>query len=184
MKIVAALSMLLAMAAPDAKAVPPTANLEMAQIFAADQADRRAAPNIDWSVVRPRDEARRIATRKLLDQGALQTAEDFKAAAFVFQHGRQPQDYLLAHTLAVVAVSRGDESALWIASATLDRYLWAIQQPQIYGTQFTRPRERAAAWTQEPYDRAVVSDALRRALQVKTQPEQQKQLESMESGPH
>lgn len=180
MSIAAGMALALAMIAGQATAAPSSSS-EMAQIFAADQADRKSAPNIDWAVVRPRDAARRTATRRLLEEGALNTAQDFKSAAFVFQHGREAGDYLLAHSLAMVAVAKGDESALWIASATLDRYLWTIKQPQIYGTQFTRPRVEGSAWTQEPYDRALVSDALRKALQVRTQAEQQKQLDAMQA---
>jgi len=64
----------------------------------------------------------------------------------------------------VIAVSKGDGSALWIATATLDRYLQSIHQPQIYGTQFLTPERKPV--TQEPYDRALISDALRAELGV------------------
>lgn len=160
-----------------ASSVNPT----MAGIFSEDQDDRRSAPNIDWTIVGPRDEARRAATQKLLDDGALKTAEDFKEAAFVFQHGRRPEDYLLAHTLAMVAAAKGDQSALWIATASLDRYLWAIKQPQVFGTQYALPHAPGSKWTQAPYDHSVVSDALRRELGVRTEAEQQKQLADMEA---
>ena len=49
----------------------------------------------------------------------------------------------MAHTLAMVAVARGDADARWIGAATLDRYLQAIGRPQVYrthsGTASTRP---------------------------------------------
>lgn len=137
---------------------------EMTAIFEADQADRQAGPAIDWAVVTPRDTARRARTRALLDAGGLHSGADFYHAAFVLQHGGEAGDYLLAHTLAVIAAARGRADATWIAAATLDRYLQAIGQPQIYGTQFSLPQGQPA--TQEPYDRALVSDALRRALGV------------------
>ena len=96
------------------------------------------------------DEQRRGAVAELLKQGKLHTGEDFEHAAFIFQHGGTPDDYLLAHTLAMVAVARGRSTAIWIAAATLDRYLQNIKQPQIYGTQFKwdndrRPRSRIIA---------------------------------------
>ena len=72
----------------------------------------------------------------LLAAGALHTADDYRKAAFVFQHGDRSDDYLLAHTLALVAVAKGDQGAAWIAAATLDRYLQSVRQPQIYGTQY------------------------------------------------
>ena len=147
---------------------------EMQRISEGDQKDRQAGiGKIDWSVVDKADAARREATAKLLADGKLHTGEDFERAAFVFQHGDTPSDYLLAHTLAMVAVARGKSSALWIAAATLDRYLHSIHQPQIYGTQFFTPPHQPT--TQEPYDRALVPDALRRSLDVPSQAMQEEQ---------
>ncbi len=153
---------------------------DMARIFEADQAARKDPRAIDWSVVGPADAARRTATQALLDGGKLHTGEDFARAAFVFQHGEKAGDYLLAHTLALVAVAKGNNGALWIASATLDRYLQAIGQPQVYGTQFrTKPEGRL---TQDPYDRTLVSDPLRRQLGVPSLAEQEKQRQQVEAG--
>jgi hypothetical protein len=148
-------------------------NEQMKQIFDADQRDREPGVKIDWAVVGRADDERRKAVAKLLNDGALHTGEDFQRAAFVFQHGSTPDDYLLAHTLAMVAVSRGNSAALWIGTATLDRYLQSIQQPQIYGTQYvTRGNEPT---TQEPYNRTLISDALRRKLGVPPQAAQEEQ---------
>ena len=143
-------------------------NPEMQKIFDADQKPRQGDfSKIDWAVVSKEDAERREATRKLLATGQLHTGEDFEWAAFIFQHGETPDDYLLAHTLAMVAVARGQASAIWIAAATLDRYLQNIHQPQIYGTQFLTPQGKPV--TQEPYNRTLVSDALRRDLDVPSQ---------------
>jgi hypothetical protein len=149
-------------------------NAEMTAIFEADQADRSAGVSaaIDWSVVTPRDEARRARVRALLDAGALASGDDYYHAAFVFQHGSEPGDYLLAHSFALIAAARGRPDATWIGAATLDRYLQNIGRPQIYGTQYSTPRGRPA--TQEPYDRALVSDALRAALGVPDLAEQER----------
>ena len=156
-----------------ALAMPPRpSNPEMTAIFAADQADRQG-DQIDWAVVRPRDEARRARTLALLNSGALQSGEDFYHAAFLFQHGGDPNSYLMAHTLAVIAAARGRPDATWIAAATLDRYLQSIGQKQIYGTQFISHRGQST--TQEPYDRTLVSDALRQALGVPAQADQERQ---------
>jgi hypothetical protein len=150
---------------------PEPSNAEMAAIFKADQAARGAA-KIDWAVVGREDEARRLRTKALLDAGQLRSADDFWHAAFVFQHGSKPEDFLLAHTLAIIAAARGRKDATWIAAATLDRYLRNMGQKQIYGTQFVMvPGEPT---TQEPYDRTLVSDALRTALGVPVLAEQEK----------
>ena len=78
---------------------------EMLAIYEADQKDREAGLKINWKVVGPADIARRTTTAKLLSDGRLHTGEDFERAAFVFQHGDTPDDYLLAHTLAMIAVA-------------------------------------------------------------------------------
>lgn len=156
-------------------------NAEMTAIFEADQADRSTGVSaaIDWAVVTPRDEARRARVRALLDAGALASGDDYYHAAFVFQHGSEPGDYLLAHSFALIAAARGRPDATWIGAATLDRYLHNIGQRQIYGTQYSTPRGRPA--TQEPYDRALVSDALRAALGVPDQAAQERRRAEFEA---
>jgi hypothetical protein len=148
-------------------------NAEMTAIFDADQADRQS-PDIDWSAIGPVDYKRRNRWKQLLDTGALQSGDDYYHAAFVFQHGNEADDYLLAHVLAMIAVARGRPDAVWIASATLDRYLQAIDKPQIFGTQYTIPEKGPV--TQEPFDRALISNAMRKALRVPTLEEQEKRL--------
>jgi hypothetical protein len=149
-------------------------NPEMKRIFDEDQKVRQPGTKIDWAVVDKSDAARREATRKLLNEGALHTGEDYTWAAFVFQHGSTPDDFLMAHTLAL-ALRKGYRDAAWIATATLDRYLRSIQKPQIYGTQFRQPPGQD--WTQEPYDRGLISDGLRRELGVPVQSAQEAQLQ-------
>lgn len=136
----------------------------MAEIVAADQADRKDFSHVDWQKVERADTDRRTATASLLSEGQLHTGHDFESAALVFQHGSTPDDYLLAHTLAMVAVSKGQSGAVWISAATLDRYLQSIHQPQIFGTQFTTLNKEAT--TQEPYNRKLISDSLRKEMAV------------------
>ncbi len=154
-----------------------SSSAEMQRLFEEDQAARQKPPlsRTEGVSLYRQDVARRIAVRALVDQGALHTAQDFENAAFIFQHGDTADDYLLAHTLAIIAVAKGRASALWIATATLDRYLNKIGQPQIYGTQYLRHPD--ATWTQEPYNRALISDAMRQQLGVPPLAAQEKQLE-------
>jgi len=155
-----------------------SSNPAMKRIYDEDQKDREAGLKIDWTAVNKSDAGRREETRKLLRDGALHTGEDFTWAAFVFQHGATPADFLLAHTLAMVAVGKGRQNALWIASATLDRYLSSVKQPQIYGTQFHSGLDQPM--TQEPYDRDLISDSLRQQLGVPVNSAQQEQLKQYE----
>jgi hypothetical protein len=142
---------------------PAVSNPEMTAIYEADQADRAAGmAKIDWSVVNKRDAERQARTRQLLAEGRLHTGADFLGAAYVFQHSGG-DGFLLAHTLAIIATKKGEPGGLWIAAATLDRYLQQAGHKQIYGTQSTLTN---GAWTKEPYDRDLISDALRRELGV------------------
>lgn len=153
-------------------------NSEMTAMFDADQADRTDWPNIDANAVATRDAERREKTKAMLDTGKLRSGTDFYHAAFIFQHGLTTNDYLFAHTLAVVAAARGRSDAAWIAAATLDRYLQTIGQKQIYGTQFLTPRNQLV--TQDPYDRALVSDALREMLGVPPLADQETRLQEQQ----
>ncbi|QTC92786.1 hypothetical protein [Brevundimonas goettingensis] len=158
-------------------------NARMAQIFADDQAIREgvsAGRRPDRAFVErmhAEDAARRVEVRTLLEAGALASAEDFRKAAFVFQHGTQPDDYLLAHSLAVAAAAKGSEGAAWIAAASLDRYLQMKGEPQIYGTQTTVRQGEAP--TDDPYNRGLVPDSLRTAMGVPTLAEQAAKLEAV-----
>jgi hypothetical protein len=167
----------------------PKDSAEMRRIFDADQADRQvniAAMTrqqlLDWlNKVGPRDAQRRKQVRDLMARGALQTGHDFDEAAFVFQHGDNPNDYLLAHTLAIVAVTKGSSKSRWIAAATLDRYLQAVKEPQIFGTQYRKP-DRSDKFTQEPYNRQLVPDALRLDMCVSAQASQQHKVDLLNQG--
>ncbi len=156
-----------------------SSNAEMKHIFEEDQKVRQPGIKIDWASVNKSDAERRQATLTLLNAGALHTGEDFMWAAFLFQHSKSPNDYLLAHTLALVALKKGNADALWIATATLDRYLQSIKQPQICGTQFLVPKDLPT--TQEPYDRTLISDALRRQLGVPSLSAQEEQAKEYDS---
>lgn len=156
------------------------ANSELKALFDADQADRSGGPDIDWSQVAPRDRERRAATRAMLDAGQVRTADDYYHAAFIFQHGDQADDYLLAHALAVTAVAKGRADAAWIAAATLDRYLQNIGRPQIYGTQFQIPADDGPV-TQGDYARDLIPDAARVAAGVPPLAEQDRQRQAYEA---
>ncbi len=157
-------------------------NPEMKRLFDEDQRARQSGPDIDWATVSKADTGRRAATMRLLSAGALHSGEDFEWAANVFQHGSEPSDFLMAHTLAIVAVRKGYSDGTWIAAATLDRYLQSIKQSQIYGTQFITPDGKAT--TQDPYNQTLIPDALRRQLQVPGLAAQEVQRQQYDSQRH
>jgi hypothetical protein len=151
---------------------------EMARIYDADQKDRQnlLASSTDWKAIAEGDRVRRESVAALLAAGALHTADGYRKAAFVFQHGERPDHYLPAHTLALVAVSKGDQTAAWIGAATLDRYLQSVGQPQSYGTQFVGA---GARMTQKPYAMQLISNALPAELGVPAQSSQPEHLKTM-----
>jgi hypothetical protein len=120
----------------------PSSAGEIHQLYINDQTDRgvvfdgKRPADITPEQMSANDVVRRQRASQLLNQGVLQTGEDFHDAAFIFQHGDKAEDYLLAHVLAMLAVSKGNPDGRWIAAATLDRYLQTIGQPQVFGTQY------------------------------------------------
>lgn len=133
-----------------------TPNARMKALYDQDQADRQVRP-IDWSKVSVADKKRRTETRALLDAGELHTGDDYREAAFIFQHGDTSNDYLLAHVLAMTAMSKGDAQSTWIAAATLDRYLQSQGRGQIFGTQGSYGKNGAISITPaQPYDSKLV----------------------------
>ena len=128
---------------PDAgKALEVKDDPELEAICREDQADRlpEEGKAIDWSVVGPRDARRLSRIKELYHAGKIVTGPDYFNAALVLQHGRVPEDYLLAHELAVVAISKGQANrASSLAAASEDRFLMAIGRKQRFGTQLTNP---------------------------------------------
>ena len=120
---------------------------------------------------------RQTAVKQMIAGNQLNTPRDYRSAALILQHSLISDDYLLAHSLAILAASKGDETALWLSAATLDRYLTAIKQPQIYGTQFLHPYQ-TKPWTQAPYTTNLVTDELRKEFGVPPLAEQQNQLDT------
>ena len=143
-----------------------TSSTEMARLFQEDQADRTPASgkSIDWEEVGMRDEARERRVKELIQSGALRTGADYFHAAMVLQHASEPDDYLLAHDLSVIAIGKGEHRAKWLAAASLDRFLIAIGRPQRFGTQFVSRRSFHPPKL-APID-PHVPDQLRRELNV------------------
>ena len=156
--------------------VPPSA--EMQRIYEAHMQARQNVTQFSRAAEAPApgDVERRSETRRLLADGKIRLAEDYTRAAHVFQFSPTPDDFLLAHSLAMVGAARGDEDALWIAAATLDRYLQATGKRQIFGTQIKERADHTA--TLEPYNRELVIDTLRSELGVQPIAVQEEQLES------
>lgn len=175
--------------APSVPTVPnlPDVNPRLLQLVIQDQWDRgndmfsgkqiKIPRNLN---VAERDAERQGEVRKMLAQGQISTGQEYYFAELIFQHTSRPEDLMLAHTLAVTAMTKEYVSARWMAAATLDRYLWSINRPQVFGTQFKKGADEK--WTMEPYDRHAVSDSIRGSWCVISLPEQEKILRDSRNG--
>lgn len=152
---------------------------ELARLFAEDQADRTPPPGrqIDWDVVGPRDSVRLARVKQMCRSQSLTTGVDYYHAAMVLQHAHAPEDYLLAHELCIIALSKGVEPAKWLAAASEDRFLMNIGRPQRFGTQY-HADAGGKNWHLHPVD-PEFSDGMRRAFNVPTLSEAQAHLEEM-----
>ncbi|MEZ5357243.1 MAG: DUF6624 domain-containing protein [Candidatus Zixiibacteriota bacterium] len=153
-------------------------NQELYRLYQEDQGDRMGAGGIDWSQVNERDAERRNRTIEILDAGLVKASDDYYHAAMIFQHGRDTTDYWRAHELALKAVELDSSNniARWLAAAAMDRYLWNVGKPQIYGTQ---THLIDGVWTIEPIDTTAVTDAERAEWQVPPLSEAIKKAERM-----
>jgi hypothetical protein len=142
-----------------------------------------------------RDVERLKQVKVLLQKGSIVTANDFRYAAILFQHGQKPDDYLMAHVLAIRALGLGDLSSQNLAAVTLDRYLQSIGRGQIFGSQYLTEsysyrlqhstekdvEKKAAAKgdgdTLQPYEESLVPDSLRHAFCIPSLAEQKKAVE-------
>ncbi len=162
-----------------ARMTPAEVSEELARLFAEDQSDRTPPPPglIDWDVVGPRDSVRLARVKQMCQGQHLTTGMDHYHAAMILQHAHEPDDYLLAHELCVVAISQGVEQAKWLAAASEDRYLMNMGRPQRFGTQY-RADLRGKNWSLYSVD-PEFSDGMRRAFNVPTLSEAQAYLEKM-----
>lgn len=140
-------------------------NPELTSLMNEDQSDRTppAGKSIDWKLVGPRDEARLKRVKELYSQNQLRTGNDYFNAALILQHSNTPEDYLLAHELSVVAISkkRGIDS---LAAVSEDRFLMSIGRPQRFGTQYKSdgPNQPYRLYKMD----SGVTDELRRIMMV------------------
>jgi hypothetical protein len=155
-------------------------SVELEKLYAEDQADRNATGmNTDWEAISIRDEQREIRVKELLALGSLGGGSAYYHAAMVLQHASTPDDYLLAHDLCVIAISKGEQKAKWLAAASMDRFLVSIGRQQRFGTQFLSNKSfRPPRLVQVDPN---VSDVLRQEFDVPTLESAKKREAEMEN---
>lgn len=156
--------------------------------------------HVSWDEITRHDAERRKQVHVLLANDQITSAQDFRDASFIFQHGQTADDYLLAHVLAVEAIVRGDTASKWIAAATLDRYLQTIGQKQVFGTQFgdakyayylqhrgdadlvEKLKSIPSATTQHPYNENLIPPVIRKDFCVPDLLRQQQYVDNANTG--
>ncbi|NMG08970.1 hypothetical protein [Brasilonema sp. UFV-L1] len=176
-----------------ANRIEVTPNRELMDLYKADQGERKLLtekPVIDEQDVRKlneRDAQRRKRVLELYHANALKTGLDFYHAAMIFQHGDDLGDYLLAHDLAIAALTfkdKGAEEAKWLIAATQDRLLKKLGRPQRFGTQqiTTKPNAnnlRCLSIYNLDSSPTTVTDEHRQILNVPTLKQAQEKLEEL-----
>ena len=109
-------------------------NKKLKQVYDEDIADRNN--KIPDEELNKNDRLRIIQVQNILSETKNLEAQDYHHAALIFQHGETIEHYKKANELAVKAVELGDNSARWLAAASLDRSLLMERKAQKYGTQF------------------------------------------------
>jgi hypothetical protein len=179
------------LSSPSAQTKAPVSRVHQLEIE--DQSENRG--NISPEDYYRHGDSRRAEIRKLLEEGKVNSGEDYSDAALIFQHGQTPEDFLFAHILATQALMRSGSGDKWIAAATLDRYLQSINQPQVFGTQYTGdksavntpkpqvdPRVLNIQRTQQPYNSKLLPDSVRQDFCVPDVSQQENNLAIFNTG--
>jgi hypothetical protein len=110
------------------------ADAELAELMAADQADRTTGS----AEVAKRDAERLARVLALVEAGKVCSPAAHYDAALVLQHSRSPDHHKSAHAFARFAADHGHPAARWLAAASWDRWHVSRGLPQFFGTQLVR----------------------------------------------
>jgi hypothetical protein len=124
---------------------------ELQAIVKQDQQDRTEP--INWEKVSPRDEARRKRIGEIFGEGCFKEAQDYAAAALVFQHGVLPDHFLQTFFWARKAVELGDPSQTRLMVMGLDRYLVNSGHMQLFATQASK-QDTDDCWCMEEIEKS------------------------------
>lgn len=139
---------------------------ELQTIVNADQADRISS--IDWSIVSSRDEVRRKRIGEIFGEGCFKNAQDYAAAALVYQHGVLPDHYFQTFLWAKKSVELGDLSEKSLMAVGLDRYLVSSGYKQMFATQASKIHSDDKCWcleeVEQTFPEKVRMDYTKRSL--------------------
>jgi len=117
-------------------------NALLIELGKTDQSDRALLhlKKITFEKLKENDAERLMLVEKEIEQGRLNTAQDYRNAGLVFHHSRIKLPY--SKSMAVKCLRKSAEldnykshSITWLLAATIDRELQSKNEKQIYGTQ-------------------------------------------------
>ncbi len=157
---------------------PETDNLKLEELYLADQGDRSKVYDSPAGLkdLEQRDAMRRALVGEMISRGEVSTPNDLYHAAVILLHGGEPTQFLTAHRFACMAAINGHRPSRWLMAATLDRFLMAVGQPQVYGTQFEHDRQSNQYQLRLPIDDAQILSFEKKFFNVPTVSERLSQL--------
>lgn len=96
---------------------------------------RRKQPQKVGEEAPPELQATLARVKVMARDGLIESSEDFLRAAAILNLGTESEELLIAHILASAAAIEGQKDARPLAARSLDRFLMAIEQRQVFATQ-------------------------------------------------
>lgn len=136
-------------------------NRKLCDLYREDQEARR--PPVLSLARLENPQAARDAGELARDRNALRSGNDYFRVATLLLHSSKPEDNLLGHIVATRGLMRAARHARvrLLAALSLDRFLVAKGQKQIFGTQTMGSDKNGPRWF--PYD-CILNDDIRRAF--------------------
>jgi hypothetical protein len=134
-----ALALAVGAAAHAAQDRPPTqkeVSRELERLFGEHFEDQGGT---DEALVSRRQAERRDRVLEIVAAGQLASLEDWDHAAVILQYGIDPEDFLLAHALAIPPGIEDLSLSRQLVAATLDHYLQSTGRAEVFGTMSATP---------------------------------------------
>lgn len=128
---------------------------ELESLLRNDQSDRENWENLssqELEAVTERDLKRRMRVGEIFAEGCLKTAEDYAAAAMIYQHGDVPDHYFQSFIWSFRGVTLGDEELKHMMAMAIDRYLVSIGKRQLFGSQGFISEDTGWCYCMEPVE--------------------------------
>lgn len=158
---------------------------ELQKIVNADQADRVGyfdkTPE-ERARITARDTERRMRVGQIFGEGCFSKAEDYAAAALVYQHGNSADHFYQTFIWSKRAVELGDQNQKRLMALGIDRYLVNIGHKQLFASQASNPNLNPnTCWCLDPIESSF-PDFLRKEISGKNLAEQVEWLKQVNEG--